>query len=110
MSYANPSKRYLVQIIPNVIKNSKDNYEIKVKINSYEISKQFFNEHIVNFVVESENKGNEEINVVDYFNDSVLSAEKYLNNMNTEEITKEVDKDGKEIIEDNTKNENPGIS
>ena len=110
LSYANPSKRYLVQIIPNVIKNSKDNYEIKVKINSYEISKQFFNEHIVNFVVESENKGNEEINVVDYFNDSVLSAEKYLNNMNTEEITKEVDKDGKEIIEDNTKNENSGIS
>ena len=30
--------------------------------------------------------------------------------MNTEEITKEVDKDGKEIIEDNTKNENSGIS
>lgn len=104
LSYANPSKRYLVQIILTIVENSNNSYTIMVKYNAYEISKQFFKDSIINYVVESENKGDKEISVVEYFDTDT----KNLNNVNSEILTKIVDEKGNEI-KDKTE-ENIGIS
>lgn len=109
LSYANPSKRYLVQIIPTILKTD-DNYNIIVKVNSYEISKQFFNDSIIEFVVESENKYDKEICNVDYFDDTVMNADDYLNKTSSEILTKEVDENGNEVKTNQNINENLGVS
>ncbi len=108
LSYSNPSKRYLVQIVPNIVKQSDENYNVYVKINSYEIAKQFFNEHISEFIIASENKSDKEIEVVDYFTNPAMNAKEYLNKSNTDTLTKVVDNNGTEII--NKNNSGAGIS
>ena len=108
LSYSNPSKRYLVQIVPNIVKQSDENYNVYVKINSYEIAKQFFNEHISEFIIASENKSNKETEVVDYFTNPAMNAKEYLNKSNTDTLTKVVDNNGIEIINEN--NSGAGIS
>lgn len=110
LSYSNPSKRYLVQIIPSLEKNKDSNYVITVKSNTYEIEKKFFNENIERFVIESENKIEKEIVVMDFFKDAVINGDEYLNNLNTDTIKKEFDEDGKEINYEKETNLNIGIS
>lgn len=99
LAYSNPSKRYLVQIVPSVKENEKKNYDIKVEYNVYEIDKEFYNNYIEEFVVTSENKGKEEIEKVNYFDSPVLDGKKYLKKTDTTKITKEVDKNGVEVKE-----------
>lgn len=109
LSYANPSKRYLVQIIPTIIKNEDVNYTIMVKYNAYEIDKKFFKDSIINFAVASENEEDKEIFVVDYLNDSnIMNASEYVNNVNSEILNKIVDKNGNEVKDKN--DINVGIS
>ena len=108
LSYSNPSKRYLVQIVSNIVKQSDENYNVYVKINSYEIAKQFFNEHISEFIIASENKSDKETEVVDYFTNPAMNAKEYLNKSNTDTLTKVVDNNGTEII--NKNNSGAGIS
>ena len=85
-----------------------------VKYNEYEISKKFFDDNLVEFVVASENKNDEEISVVNYFDNTALNAAEYLNGMSSETMTKTVDADGVELKENintnNSQNQNMGIS
>ena len=110
-AYSNPSKRYLVQIIPSV-KEDK-NYEITVEYNIYELDKQFFNDNIVNFVVSSENKTENEIEQVQYFNSPTMDADKYLKDSKNDILKLEVNSDGEDvnkIEENNIINNNIGVS
>jgi len=97
LSYSNPSKRYLVQIIPSVEKNNNDKFDVIIKYNTYEIDKKFFNENIEKFVIESENKVDRETNIVEYFKNTIMDADNYLNNLNTDIIKKQIDENGKEV-------------
>lgn len=104
LSYSNPSKRYLVQIIPSIEKNSDNKFDVIIKYNTYEIDKKFFNENIERFVIESENKVDRETNIVDYFKNTVMDADNYLNNLTTDIIKKEIDENGKEVSNENQMN------
>lgn len=109
LSYSNSSKRYLVQIVSDIEKINDNEYKLKVEYKEYEIAKQFFDDSIIEFVVASENKSDKEINVTDYFDNTVLNAAEYLNAMDSETYTKTVDANGVEITQ-NDKNVNIGIS
>lgn len=105
VAYSNPSKRYLVQIVPN-IKEVKDEekkkttYELSVKYNEYEIEKEFFNSSIEEFIVASENKVEGEDKVVNYFENPVMNADDYLINSRKDLFEKTVDEKGKEVKEE----------
>lgn len=99
LSYSNPSKRYLVQIIPYIENNEQNVYDIYVEYNVYELEKEFFNESIVEFAVASENKVDEETNKVKYFESPVMDAEQYLNKKESDVLTLQVDENGEEIEE-----------
>lgn len=105
VAYSNPSKRYLVQIVPN-IKEVKDEekkkttYDLSIAYNQYEISKEFFNSSIVEFVVASENKVEGEDKVVNYFENPVMNAGDYLVDSKKEVFEKTVDEKGKEVKEE----------
>ena len=99
ISYSNPSKRYLAQIT-NSIEKDEEIYKIIVKYDVYEIDKEFFNQSIVKFIVASENKEKEEYSNPEYFNNTVMDASQYLKNTTSDIIIKEVDSEGKEIIEE----------
>ena len=81
---------------------------------SMRISKKFFDDNLIEFVVASENKYDEEISVVNYFDNTALNAAEYLNGMSSETMTKTVDADGVELKENintnNSQNQNMGIS
>lgn len=100
IAYSNSSKRYLVQIISNVKKDEDGFYDIKVEYNLYELSKEFFNDNISNFVVASENKEDDEYSVANYFVNPVMGASEYLESMQTDSQTIKVDENGKEKEED----------
>lgn len=110
ISYANPSKRFLVQIVPTVVETASGNYSIIVKLNKYEVDKQFFTDKIVEYVVACENETSDEIKAIDYFTDDVMDAQDYLYNTSTEILTKEVDKDGNEVNNLKNTNSNTGVS
>ena len=114
LAYGNPSKRFLVQIVSDIEKVSDNEYNLVVKYNEYEISKKFFDDNLIEFVVASENKYDEEISVVNYFDNTALNAAEYLNGMSSETMTKTVDADGVELKENintnNSQNQNMGIS
>ena len=114
LAYDNPSKRFLVQIVSDIEKVSDNEYNLEVKYNEYEISKKFFDDNLIEFVVASENKNDEEISVVNYFDNTALNAAEYLNGMSSETMTKTVDADGVELKENintnNSQNQNMGIS
>ena len=114
LAYGNLSKRFLVQIVSDIEKVSDNEYNLVVKYNEYEISKKFFDDNLVEFVVASENKNDEEISVVNYFDNTALNAAEYLNGMSSETMTKTVDADGVELKENintnNSQNQNMGIS
>lgn len=111
ISYSNPSKRYLAQVTTKIEQKEKL-YNIIVEYDIYEIEKEFFTQNIINFVVASENKEDEEYTSPEYFVDTVMDANKYLKDTQTETIKKEVDSEGKEIVKqnENTIPNNMGIS
>ena len=77
-------KDSLVQIVSDIEKVSDNEYNLVVKYNEYEISKKFFDDNLIEFVVASENKYDEEISVVNYFDNTALNAAEYLNGMSSE--------------------------
>ncbi len=96
LSYSNPSKRYIVQLIPKVKEEEDGYFKLSVIYTCFEINKEFFNQNIEKFVVASENKSDEELALVQYFNNPVMDAENYLLKTNNEILEKIVDKDGNE--------------
>ena len=101
ISYSNPSKRYLAQITNSIEKDEEEKvYKIIVKYDIYEIEKEFFNQNIIKFVVASENKEKEEYSNPEYFENTAMNADQYLKNTTSDVIIKEVDSEGKEIVEE----------
>lgn len=98
-AYSNPSKRYLVQIIPNISKTEDDYLQLSVTYSVFEIQKEFFNTNIEEFVIGSENREDQEIVKINYFNDPIMDAHNYLVKTETEIIEKIVDSNGNEKIE-----------
>ena len=96
----------------DIKKINDDEYKLNVEYKEYEIAKQFFDDNIVEFAVASENKSNKEIDVADYFDNTVLNAAEYLNGMDSETFSKTVDSNGLEKKQDtkNINNSNMGIS
>lgn len=107
ISYSNPSKRYLAQITSDIEKVEDEIYNIIVSYDIYEIEKEFFNQNIVKFVVASENKAKDEYSSVEYFKNTVMDADSYLKSTESDTITKEVDSEGNEIIEEPEEEEEP---
>lgn len=113
VAFSNPSNRYLVQIIPSVKETENKTYDILVEYNIYQIDKQFFNEHIVEFVVESENKTDVELEAVEYFNNTTMDADKYLEDSINDILKLEVNSNGQnvnQIQQNNDVNVNMGVS
>ncbi len=108
LGYNNPSKRYLIQIIPSVEKAEKI-YDCKVKYIVYEVKKDFFTDRIAEFVIATENKEDEEISIPDYFNNTVLNGAGNLLSMDSQIFEKKVDEKGKEVS-NNKPNNAMGIS
>lgn len=96
LSYSNPSKRYLVQLVTDIIEE-EENYKLQVKYKAYEIDKKYFKDNIISFVVASENKKTKEYAEAEYFKNTVLDAENYLLNTQTETLEKKVDENGEVI-------------
>lgn len=99
LSYSNPSKRYIVQLIPKIEEEDNEYLKLSVIYTSFEINKEFFSENIEKFIVSSENKSRDEITLVQYFNNPVMDAGSYLVKTNNDILEKVVDKDGKEKID-----------
>ena len=113
VAFSNPSNRYLVQIIPSVNETENKTYEILVEYNIYQIDKQFFNEHIVEFVVGSENKTDVELEAVEYFNNTTMDADQYLEDSINDILKLEVNSNGQnvnQIQQNNDVNVNMGVS
>ena len=113
VAFSNPSNRYLVQIIPSVNETENRTYEILVEYNIYQIDKQFFNEHIVEFVVGSENKTDVELEAVEYFNNTIMDADQYLEDSINDILKLEVNSNGQnvnQIQQNNDVNVNMGVS
>ena len=113
VAFSNPSNRYLVQIIPSVNETENKTYEILVEYNIYQIDKQFFNEHIVEFVVGSENKTDVELEAVEYFNNTIMDADQYLEDIINDILKLEVNSNGQnvnQIQQNNDVNVNMGVS
>lgn len=109
LTYSNPSKRYLVQIVPYVELEEENIYNIKVEYNAYEIDKEFFNNNIIEFVVACENKEGEEVNKVKYFSTPIkMDAQMYLKDEITDILTLKVDENGVEINQNNIIEDNQG--
>ena len=105
-AFSNPSNRYLVQVIPSVKETENKTYEITVEYNIYQIDKQFFNEQIVDFVVSSENKTESEIEQVQYFNNTTMEADKYLEDSKNDILKLEVNNNGEDVTQLNQNNNN----
>ena len=113
VAFSNPSNRYLVQIIPSVKETENKTYDILVEYNIYQIDKQFFNEHIVEFVVDSENKTDVELEAVEYFNNTTMDADQYLEDSINDILKLEVNSNGQnvnQIQQNNDVNVNMGVS
>ena len=113
VAFSNPSNRYLVQIIPSVKETENKTYDILVEYNIYQIDKQFFNEHIVEFVVGSENKTDVELEAVEYFNNTIMDADQYLEDSINDILKLEVNSNGQnvnQIQQNNDVNVNMGVS
>lgn len=98
-AFSNPSKRYLVQIIPNISKTQDDYLNLSVTYTIFEIQKEFFNSNIEKFIIGSENREEEEIVKIAYFNNPIMDANNYLMKTETEIIEKIVDSNGNEKVE-----------
>ena len=103
-AFSNPSNRYLVQVIPSVKETENKTYEITVEYNIYQMDKQFFNEQIVDFVVSSENKADNEIEQVQYFNNPTMEADKYLEDSKNDILKLEVNSNGEDVTQLNQSN------
>lgn len=98
-AYSNPSKRYLVQIIPNISNTTDEYLNLSVTYSIFEIQKEFFNTNIEEFIIGSENREEKEITKINYFNNPIMDADEYLVKTETQIIEKIVDFEGNEKIE-----------
>lgn len=109
LAYSNPKNRYLVQLVLSIDKDTLNNsYIIKVKYNAYKVQKNFFIEHIDEFMVASENKSMKEIDVINILDNPPIDGQNYIDSVANETLKIEVNENGEEIIQ-NTNN-NSGIS
>lgn len=98
-AYSNPSKRFLVQIVPNIEEKEDGYLNLSVIYTIFEVQKDFFNDKIEEFVIASENRSEEEIVRAEYFNKPIMEADDYLIKTETEIIEKIVDTNGNEKVD-----------
>ena len=104
LAYSNPKNRYLVQLVLSIDKDTLNNsYIIKVKYNAYKVQKNFFIEHIDEFMVASENKSMKEIDVISILDNPPIDGQNYIDSVANETLKIEVNENGEEIIQ-NTNN------
>ena len=104
LAYSNPKNRYLVQLVLSIDKDTLNNsYIIKVKYNAYKVQKNFFIEHIDEFMVASENKSMKEIDVINILDNPPIDGQNYIDSVANETLKIEVNENGEEIIQ-NTNN------
>ena len=104
LAYSNPKNRYLVQLVLSIGKDTLNNsYIIKVKYNAYKVQKNFFIEHIDEFMVASENKSMKEIDVINILDNPPIDGQNYIDSVANETLKIEVNENGEEIIQ-NTNN------
>ena len=104
LAYSNPKNRYLVQLVLTIDKDTLNNsYIIKVKYNAYKVQKNFFIEHIDEFMVASENKSMKEIDVISILDNPPIDGQNYIDSVANETLKIEVNENGEEIIQ-NTNN------
>ena len=104
LAYLNPKNRYLVQLVLTIDKDTLNNsYIIKVKYNAYKVQKNFFIEHIDEFMVASENKSMKEIDVISILDNPPIDGQNYIDSVANETLKIEVNENGEEIIQ-NTNN------
>ena len=104
LAYTNPKNRYLVQLVLTIDKDTLNNsYIIKVKYNAYKVQKNFFIEHIDEFMVASENKSMKEIDVISILDNPPIDGQNYIDSVANETLKIEVNENGEEIIQ-NTNN------
>ena len=104
LAYTNPKNRYLVQLVLTIDKDTLNNsYIIKVKYNAYKVQKNFFIEHIDEFMVASENKSMKEIDVINILDNPPIDGQNYIDSVANETLKIEVNENGEEIIQ-NTNN------
>lgn len=97
LAYSNPSKRYLIQLVPSIDKEDDDTYTIKVKYVAVNVDKNFFINSIDEFIVASENKSKSETETVNYLENPPLNGSYYLNGIINDTLRKQVNKEGEEI-------------
>ena len=97
LAYSNPSKRYLIQLVPSIDKEDDDTYTIKVKYVAVNVDKNFFINSIDEFIVASENKSKTETETVNYLENPPLNGSYYLNGIINDTLRKQVNKEGEEI-------------
>lgn len=104
LAYSNPKNRYLVQLVLTIDKDTLNNsYIIKVKYNAYKVQKNFFIEHIDEFMVASENKSMKEIDVISILDNPPIDGQNYIDSVANDTLKIEVNENGEEIIQ-NTNN------
>ena len=104
LAYTNPKNRYLVQLVLTIDKDTLNNsYIIKVKYNAYKVQKNFFIEHIDEFMVASENKSMKEIDVISILDNPPIDGQNYIDSVANDTLKIEVNENGEEIIQ-NTNN------
>lgn len=104
LAYSNPKNRYLVQLVLTIDKDTLNNsYIIKVKFNAYKVQKNFFIEHIDEFMVASENKSMKEIDVISILDNPPIDGQNYIDSVANDTLKIEVNENGEEIIQ-NTNN------
>ena len=104
LAYSNPKNRYLVQLLLTIDKDTLNNsYIIKVKYNAYKVQKNFFIEHIDEFIVASENKSMKEIDVISILDNPPIDGQNYIDSVANDTLKIEVNENGEEIIQ-NTNN------
>jgi hypothetical protein len=97
LAYSNPSKRYLIQLVPSIDKEDDDTYTIKVKYVAVNVDKNFFINSVDEFIVASENKSKTETETVNYLENPPLNGSYYLNGIINDTLRKQVNKEGEEI-------------
>lgn len=100
LAYSNPKNRYLVQLILTIDENTLDKtYIIKVKYNAYKVQKNFFTDHIDEFIVASENKTMKEVDTISILENPPLDGQNYIGSVANETLKIEVNENGEEVTQ-----------
>lgn len=98
LAYSNPKNRYLVQLVLTIDENTLDKtYIIKVKYNAYKVQKNFFTDHIDEFIVASENKTMKEVDTISILENPPLDGQNYIDSVANETLKIEVNENGEEV-------------